>query len=743
MPIRPPALDDRTYQDLVDEIIRRIPAHTPEWTNPRPGDPGRTLVEMFAWLTDTLLYRANLIPERQRLVFLSLLGIPMRPASPAQGLVAISVEGQPAPQAITLKPLAKLDGPAAFETLQELTVMPVSGECYIKRPLSQDEQDAMQDLLAGLGDLYQLDGDPEPYVTTPVFSNGTAAEGQGIDLTTDTIDGSLWIALLAQSRQGVSAEQVIGDAKKAITVGPQGAAPLASIGLAPALQMPEGIDRAAIPPRISLVWESSFVDGTTVEFLPMDVALDSTQGLTRKGVMRIAMPTAEKFSAPKNDVRDDVMAGVGDRPPRIDDPDKAALLIGWLRMRPAQAVNDVRLSWAGLNAVEVDQRETASNKIVGVSTGAADQVMQLPAGSVDPATLNLQVEEEGAGFRSWLRVDDLMLAERDDSVFTLDAEAGTVQFGNGVRGRIPPADSRVRVAMMRAGGGAAGNLPPKSLKSVSAFDISNNRVAATLKALQPLAMTGGGDAETVFDAEKRIPALLRNHDRAVTATDYQALAQATPGVTLGRVEILEMFLPQQRRSDVPGVVSTMVLPFKPGLAPPNPRPDRPLLEAVDAQLRPRKTLSTELYVIGCEYKPLGVSTGVTIRDGFDRDQTLDDVKDALRAYLWPLAPGGPTGSGWPLGRTVRDRELEVAVARVPGVETLAGVNIFQENSGNWMKITAVKGQAAEMTMQPWQLPELLSVVVSADGTLPDDLAAVRNPFANGQTFAVPVVPEVC
>ena len=72
MPILPPSLDDRRFDDLVEDLIARIPAHTPEWTNPRLGDPGRTLIELFAWLGDTLLYRANLIPERQRLVFLSL-----------------------------------------------------------------------------------------------------------------------------------------------------------------------------------------------------------------------------------------------------------------------------------------------------------------------------------------------------------------------------------------------------------------------------------------------------------------------------------------------------------------------------------------------------------------------------------------------------------------------------------------------------------------------------------------------
>ena len=80
MPIRPPVLDDRSYDDLVEELLARIPAHTPDWTHPRPGDPGRTVVELFAWLADTLLYRVNLIPERQRLAFLRLLGLEPRPA---------------------------------------------------------------------------------------------------------------------------------------------------------------------------------------------------------------------------------------------------------------------------------------------------------------------------------------------------------------------------------------------------------------------------------------------------------------------------------------------------------------------------------------------------------------------------------------------------------------------------------------------------------------------------------------
>src|SRR5262249_24048705 len=111
MPILPPALDDRSFADLVDDLVRRIPVHTPEWTNPLEGDPGRTLIDLFAWLADTILYRANLVPERQRLAFLRLLGAPMRPAQPASGLIALTIDDKNATDAVHIDRFARIDQP--------------------------------------------------------------------------------------------------------------------------------------------------------------------------------------------------------------------------------------------------------------------------------------------------------------------------------------------------------------------------------------------------------------------------------------------------------------------------------------------------------------------------------------------------------------------------------------------------------------------------------------------------------
>src|SRR5205823_6005241 len=125
------ALDTRTYQDLVDEALARIPIHIPEWTNFNRSDPGVTLIELFAFLTESLLYRANQIPERNRRAFLSLLGVPLQPASSARGVVTFSNDSGPQ-RAITLHGDLELRaGQVPFRTELGLDVPPGHG-----RPLA-------------------------------------------------------------------------------------------------------------------------------------------------------------------------------------------------------------------------------------------------------------------------------------------------------------------------------------------------------------------------------------------------------------------------------------------------------------------------------------------------------------------------------------------------------------------------------------------------------------------------------
>jgi predicted phage baseplate assembly protein len=749
MPILPPALDDRSFDDLVEEVLARIPAHTPEWTNPRMGDPGRTLIELFAWLTDTLLYRANLIPERQRLAFLRLLGVKMRPATPARGLVSVLFEDDKATEALNIRPFAAIKAAVNFETRTELTILPVVAEAYYKRPPSDTELTDVADLLQGLQKIYGLNDTTgksqaaKPYVTTPIFVEGASAQN-GFDLIEETVDQSLWIALLL-----IKDKPEPGDielAKKALGQNKSGGQQLVNIGYMPAIEVPALFENIGPRARMPSVWEISTgkeIKGEP-EYLTLETVADSTEGLAQRGVLRLALPAPELIGAPSNDVRANLKAGVGDSPPRLDDPAKATRLITWLRLRPRVKMRNMPVSWVGINAVEIDQRQTLSNRIIGVSSGTSDQEFQLPGKSVDPDALLIQVEKLGVGYQAWAQIDDSALAGRDSTVFSLDSEAGTIRFGNGVQGCIPETSARIRLAYMRAGGGSAGNLPAGSLKKISAKDIDGAPVTQKLKVQQSLITDGGDDAETLLEAEQRIPALFRHRDRAVTEPDYQRIATDTPGIRIGRVDVLPRFKPQQRRENVPGVVSVMVLPFKETRLPPNPHPDRYFIESVFNYLDARRPLTTELYVIGCEYVPLGLSVGITVRNGFGQNQVINDVRDALRAFLWPLSPGGIEGAGWQRGRAVRDRELEVMIARVAGVDEVNGINLFKKKDDDWEMIRRAQACASvELALELWQLPELLTVVVVAADSAPEDLRAAPNPFEQQGGMAVPVVPEVC
>jgi len=144
-------------------------------------------------------------------------------------------------------------------------------------------------------------------------------------------------------------------------------------------------------------------------------------------------------------------------------------------------------------------------------------------------------------------------------------------------------------------------------------------------------------------------------------------------------------------------------------------------------------------VIGCEYLALGISAGISIRDGFGQDGVIVACRAAIRNFLWSLIPGGVEATGWPLGNPVIDREIEVVVARVSGVRAVSGINLFKKENNDWAKIPV-------FTLEPWQLPELLSLVVVADdNAAPDNLRGVPNPFGTDSKrgVAVPVVPEVC
>ncbi|GHF45148.1 hypothetical protein HNQ07_002223 [Deinococcus metalli] len=79
-----PNLDDRTFEQLREAAIARARQSAPDWTDFSAGEPGTVLLELFAFLTDTMIYRLNRLPHKAYVEFLRLLGVVMLPPSAAR-----------------------------------------------------------------------------------------------------------------------------------------------------------------------------------------------------------------------------------------------------------------------------------------------------------------------------------------------------------------------------------------------------------------------------------------------------------------------------------------------------------------------------------------------------------------------------------------------------------------------------------------------------------------------------------
>jgi len=123
-----PKLDDRTYADIVAEAMRLIPRYCPEWTNHNPSDPGITILELTAWMTELILYRLNRVPEKNYLAFLDMIGIKLRSPQPARGFITFDlVDGadrQTIPEGTQIATQQSADDETVvFETQRELVMV--------------------------------------------------------------------------------------------------------------------------------------------------------------------------------------------------------------------------------------------------------------------------------------------------------------------------------------------------------------------------------------------------------------------------------------------------------------------------------------------------------------------------------------------------------------------------------------------------------------------------------------------
>ena len=672
MPLQLPVLDNSSFEAILAEARRRIPVHTPEWTNfAGDSDPGITLVQLFAFMADGLLYRANRIPERNRLKFLQLLGIPLQPAATARGIVTLLNERGPVAGLPLDRGVVVTAGEVGYLTRDGVTVLPVEAQVYYKQPISRDDPRyagylaRYQAVRLALAAEQDEDADPEDvpldldFYESALMSLPTPANPSPLLDLAQTSDLAIYIVLLAP--RNVDPALV----REAL------ANEVLSIGVAPALA---GSVPPLLPARLAaqrrdtprLIYEIADVrpDASDASYSRLRLVQDPDV-LSDVGVVQVQLP--EVAGLQTWELADPLREGVGRFPPRIEDEQVRERVVTWLRVslapaEPGVAQPTARLNWVGINAARIVQAVPVVNELLGVGSGEPDQSFAVANTPVIPSSFRLVVEGPDGLAQLWRMTDDLLAAQRDELVFTLDPEAGVVRFGDGMRGARPPGGRRL-AASYEYGGGLRGNVAIGAIKASP-----DPRLQGGFKVENPLATWGGDLGQSLNEAERDIPLTLRHRDRLVTALDFRDVTLRTPGVDVGRVEVLTLFRPDNPGATAAGVVTVLVVPRFDAVRPRWPMPDRLFLRTVCDYLDERRLITTEVYVRGPTYIPVYVTVGIKVRAGFFADVVRQQASDRLYEYLSALPPGGPDLAGWPLDKRLLDRDLEAVVTRVPGVE---------------------------------------------------------------------------
>jgi predicted phage baseplate assembly protein len=615
MPLPAPNLDDRRFQDFVDDAKRLIQRRIPAWTDHNVHDPGITLIEAVATIADQLGYRLNQVPERHYRKFLDLLGITLRPPAAARADLTFRLSA-PRPEPVrvpagTQVATRRLPGEEqiSFSTLTDLEIAAVSLTEVRAAPAVGDGPSELADLGPALAQGERVacfSGVPRP--GDRFYAGLSAAAPRCVVLlrTDSEIEGL-------------------------------------------------GVD----PDHPPLRWEAFTGSGWT----GCEVEQDGTGGLNRPGDILLHLPPGQVPSL-INGIR---AAWV------------RAVVTQTAQDYPAYSRSPVlsRLSAACVGGtVAAIHADRMGGDVLGEADGSAGQRFPLARKPVletgDVPVLEVSSSE---GWQEWSCVPDFAGSGRDDPHFRLDRAAGVVEFGPAVRltdgsmrshGRVPPEGATVRLREYWTGGGSAGNV------RAGALCVLRTPIPFVKSAGNRRPAGGGRDGETVDEAKLRAGRALRTGDRAVTAEDYEVIAGEAAGAAV-RVHCVP---PATPADPVRVLVLPDVVGYGPGRLPfAALTPGKDLLGRISAALDRRRMVGMRVVVEPPRYR--GITVAVRLRARRDRDceRLAEDALAALYRWLHPR-DGGPGGFGWPFGRPVTLGDVHAALAGLPDLDYVEDARLY-------------------------------------------------------------------
>ncbi|GAA2724076.1 putative baseplate assembly protein [Cellulomonas aerilata] len=609
-----PDLDDRRFQELVDDAKRMVQQRCPQWTDHNVSDPGVTLIETFAFMVDELFYRLNRVPDRLYVTFLDLLGVTLHPPVAATTDVVLWLSApQPDPVVVPVRAevstlRTEQDEAIVFATETELVIPP--------RRLAH------------------------------VLTQAAGADPQRRD---DAVAARVEFPAFAPAPQ-------VDDA---VLFGLDGAAPSCVVAVRLECEVHGvGVD----PTHPPLVWEAR--DGTG--WRRCEVEHDGTGGLNRPGDVLLHVPAGHTETTVGRLAAGWLRCRVVD-PPHQYPPYRSSPIVS------SAAAFTVGGTVTAVHAATLTDEVLGVSEGVPGQSFLLERHPVVPSGS----PFVVEVADE-TGWTEWTEVDSFAGSSDGDRVVRLDRSTGEVTFPPALRqpdgslrlfGAVPAKGAPLRVPEYRTGGGPAGNVAARSLvvlrTTVPFVDRVENRRAAH----------GGVDGETIDEAKERGPLALRTRDRAVTAEDYEQLARrAAPGIA--RVRCVPARTPEEALGVRVLVVPDAAPAPDDGhrgfedLIPPD-----EALAAIATHLDERRPVGARVLVEPPFYQGVTVVAELTARHRFSLERLRTDAIAAVNRYLDPIT-GGPDGIGWPFGRPVQAGELYAVLQRLRGTEMVDEVQLY-------------------------------------------------------------------
>ena len=257
----------------------------------------------------------------------------------------------------------------------------------------------------------------------------------------------------------------------------------------------------------------------------------------------------------------------------------------------------------------------------------------------------------------WSPAVDLLAASPADRAFVVEIDdegRARLRFGDGELGQLPAAGETFAVRY-RVGNGTSGNVGGDRISRL--VFLAETVEGATITVRNPLPAAGGIDPEPIADAKLMGPSAFRAElQRAVTADDYARLAERDARLQRAAASLDWTGSWYEARVAIDRLGTE--------------ERDPGLLGDVATQLERYRRIGHDLAVVPASYVALDLALTICVLPGFLRAHVEVAVRDALSARR---LPGGGLGLFHPdnesFAREVALSTIVATVQSVPGVES--------------------------------------------------------------------------